>query len=70
MPVTIHRHCQVQGQVQVKYFTYLSTLHTSGRIHRIYWLTSLYFNRSIKVAGFRKGILPVAPFNSLSYWCL
>ena len=40
---------------------YLSALHTSGCIHRIYWLTSLYFVRSIKVAGFCKGILPVAP---------
>ena len=39
-----------------------STLHTSGHIHRIYWLTSLYFDRSIKVAGFCKGILPVTPF--------
>ena len=58
MPVTIHTHCQVP----VKYFTNLSTLQTSGRIHRIYWLTSLYFDRNIKVAGFRKGILPVAPF--------
>ena len=59
MPVTIHTHCLL---VPVKYFTYLSALLTSGRIHCIYWLTSLYFDRSIKVAGFRKGILPVAPF--------
>ena len=63
---SLYTHCQVP----VKYFTYLSTLHTSGRIHRVYWLTSLYFDRSIKIAGFRKGILPVAPFNSSSYWCL
>ena len=54
----IHTDCQVP----VKYFTCLSTLHTSGHIHHIYWLTSLYFDRSIKVAGFRKGILPVTPF--------
>ena len=38
---------------------YLSILHTSGRIHCINWLTSLHVDRSIKVAGFRKGILPV-----------
>ena len=42
--------------------TNLSTLHTSCRIHRIYWLTSLYFDRSIKVTGFCNGILPVTPF--------
>ena len=53
-----HTDCEVP----VKYFKNLSTLHTSGRIHRIYRLTSLYFDRSIKVAGFRRRILPVTPF--------
>ena len=61
MRVTIHTHCQVP----VKYFMYLSTLYTGGSIHRIYWLTSLYFDKSIKVAGFHNGILPVAPFKQL-----
>ena len=33
---------------------YLSTLHTSCRIHRINWLTSLSFDRSSRVAVFLK----------------
>ena len=57
-----YTHTHFYMQVPVKYFTFFSTLHTNGRIHRIYWLTSLYFDRKIKVAGFRKEILPVAPF--------
>ena len=63
---SLYTHCQVP----VKYFMCLSTLHTSGRIHRIYWLTSLYFDRSIKVAGFLKEFYLLLLFNSSSYWRL